>query len=91
MEWHSGSTLSQTIYTILYVHRLDALNPDIPPPLQTPDVTEDSEVSHDQPRALMTIVLRSAMFALLKCCDAAWREMSKNRVFEVSRPAMLWE
>ena len=37
-----------------------------------------------RPMQLLTIVLRPAIFALLKSCDLAWREMSKKRVHDVS-------
>ncbi|KAI0062099.1 Mak10-domain-containing protein [Artomyces pyxidatus] len=71
MEWHSGFTLAQTVFTSLHVHQLDELDPDTMPPMQ-----------HDpsRPIELVTIVLRAAVTGFLKSCDLAWRELSKGRV-----------
>ena len=78
MEWHAGKTLSQSVFTILFVHHL----PDINPEYLVPEEDEDPA----RPRWLITVVIRAAMLGLLKCCDLAWRELSKNRVHDV-RPS----
>lgn len=76
MEWHAGNTLSQTVFTLLYVHDLAALNPEfIPHGLVRNDKS--------RPPELITMVLRSAVFGLLKCCDLAWRELAKDKVHDV--------
>jgi hypothetical protein len=77
MHWHSGFTLSQTVYTFLYVHHYYYLDPDIIP--------ADWPISIDpsRPSELITIVLRGALTAYLKCCDLAWRELAKGRVYDV--------
>ncbi|KAI1791577.1 Mak10 subunit, NatC N-terminal acetyltransferase-domain-containing protein [Ganoderma leucocontextum] len=75
MEWHAGKTLSQSVFTILFVHHL----PDINPEYLSPEEEEDPA----RPRWLITIVVRAAMLGLLKCCDLAWRELSKGRVHDV--------
>ncbi|KAM5542815.1 hypothetical protein V8D89_003776 [Ganoderma adspersum] len=75
MEWHSGKTLSQSVFTILFVHHL----PDINPEYLSPKEDEDPA----RPRWLITVVVRAAMLALLKCCDLAWRELSKGQVQDV--------
>ena len=76
MEWHSGKTLSQSVFTILFVHHMPDINPEYLPP----------EEKEDPARLLwlITVVLRAGMLGLLKCCDLAWRELSKNRVHDVS-------
>jgi hypothetical protein len=56
----------------------------MPPPSLPTDTDPSPEHKEGQARDLRTVVLRAGMFALLKCCDAAWREMTKTRVFEVS-------
>ena len=76
MEWHSGKTLSQSVFTVLFVHHLPDINPEYLPPLDD----EDPE----RPMWLVTVVLRAGMLGMLKCCDLAWRELSKNRVHDVS-------
>ncbi|PSR70873.1 hypothetical protein PHLCEN_2v13235 [Hermanssonia centrifuga] len=77
MEWHSGNTLSQTVFTFLYIHQLADINPDLIPPgfplLKDPK----------RPIELVTLVLRAAVFGLLKSCDFVWRELSKKRVFDM--------
>jgi hypothetical protein len=81
MEWHHGMTLSQSVHTLLHVHRLDAINP------ETIRLYASAYAQYgppERPIELLTVVLRVGVFGLLKCCDAAWRELSKNRVFEAS-------
>ena len=75
MEWHAGKTLSQSVFTLLFVHHL----PDINPEYLGPEEEEDLE----RPRWLTTVVIRAAMLGLLKCCDLAWRELSKNKLHDV--------
>ncbi|KAI0046941.1 Mak10-domain-containing protein [Auriscalpium vulgare] len=74
MEWHAGFTLSQTVFTCLHVHHLEYISPDVVP-LHV-QLQEDPV----RPLDLVTIVLRAAVAGMLKCCDFAWREMSKGRV-----------
>ncbi|EGN96405.1 hypothetical protein SERLA73DRAFT_76363 [Serpula lacrymans var. lacrymans S7.3] len=76
MEWHAGYTLSQTVFTVLFVHHLRDIDPDF----LARDFAWDGKPS--QPLELITVVLRSFIFGLLKCCDLAWRELSKERVHD---------
>ncbi len=76
MEWHAGKTLSQSVFTILFVHHMPDINPEYLAP--------EEDEAPDRPRWLITVVLRAGMLGLLKCCDFAWRELSKNRVHDVS-------
>ena len=78
MEWHAGTTLSQTVFTFLFVHHLDDLDPDL--------VSEQHQVSHkdpSRPLELVTVVLRAAVFGLLKSCDLSWRELMRGGVQDV--------
>jgi hypothetical protein len=77
MEWHAGNTLSQTIFSFLFVHHLDDIDPDFLS--YDPLPKEDSS----PPRELITVVLRSAVFGLLKCCDLAWRELFSGGLQDV--------
>ena len=81
MEWHTGNTLSQSVFTLLFVHQLAEINPDLLPP----EITLKKDASH--PIELIAVVLRSAVFGLLKSCDMVWRELSKKRVHDVSMPS----
>ncbi|KAI0263774.1 Mak10 subunit, NatC N-terminal acetyltransferase-domain-containing protein [Gloeopeniophorella convolvens] len=76
MEWHSGYTLSQTVFSCLYVHHLDDISPEV--------ATRYAPPQHDpaRPMELLTVVLRAAITGLLKCCDLSWRELNKGRLFD---------
>ncbi|KAG0694642.1 Mak10 subunit, NatC N-terminal acetyltransferase-domain-containing protein [Suillus ampliporus] len=76
MEWHSGYTLSQTIFSFLYVHSLKEIEPDLIPGGSPP--CSDSL----RPPELISVVLRAAVFGLLKCCDLSWRELNKGNVYD---------
>lgn len=77
MEWHTGCSLTQTVYTLLYVHYLDDLNPDF--------IGHHYSAYPDpaRPQELITSVLRVSVMALLKSCDLSWRELSKGKVYDV--------
>jgi N-alpha-acetyltransferase 35, NatC auxiliary subunit len=75
-EWHAGATLSQSVYTFMYMHELDVLSPDLMSTI--PDEPDPA-----RPRGLLSYVLRAGTFGYLKCIDLAWREMNKGRVVDV--------
>lgn len=77
MEWHAGYTLPQTIYSCLYVHYLADIDPEVFP-FQEPPHQESA-----RPSALVTVVLRAGITALLKCCDLSWRELNRGRLHDV--------
>lgn len=77
-EWHVGTTLSQSVFTLLYVHHLEDLNPEF---MLYENEREDNL---ERPVELLSIVIRAAVFGLLKSCDMAWRELNKGRVLDVS-------
>lgn len=74
MEWHAGNALSHTVFTFLYVHHLEDIDPDF----LTGGPSDSS-----RPLELITSVLRAAVIGLLKCCDLSWRELSKEHVKDV--------
>lgn len=77
MEWHTGYTLSQTIYSFSHVHALRETDPELIPADQL------GEVDHERPLELVTIVLRAYVCGLLKSCDLSWRELNKGNVYDV--------
>jgi hypothetical protein len=77
MEWHTGYTLSQTLYSFLHVHALRETDPELIPADQV------GEVDHTRPLELVTIVLRAYVYGLLKSCDLSWRELNKGNVYDV--------
>ncbi|KAI0317487.1 Mak10 subunit, NatC N-terminal acetyltransferase-domain-containing protein [Amylostereum chailletii] len=76
MVWHTGYTLSQTVFTFLYVHHLEALKPEFI------FLGPKYPIDPSRPRQLVTLVLRAAATGLLKCCDLAWRELTRGRVHD---------
>jgi len=76
MEWHAGNMLSQTVFTLLYVHHLTDFNPDF---ISLGSLNRDQS----RPPELITVVLRAAVFGLLKSCDLSWRELVQNNVHDV--------
>ncbi|KXN91924.1 N-alpha-acetyltransferase, 35 NatC auxiliary subunit [Leucoagaricus sp. SymC.cos] len=74
MEWHKGNFMSHTVLTLLYIHHLDSIDPDL---VQIPFLTHDDP---HRPPEIITIVLRAAVAGLLKCCDLTWRELSKGAI-----------
>ncbi|KAK7438437.1 N-alpha-acetyltransferase, non-catalitic subunit [Stygiomarasmius scandens] len=76
MEWHTSNQLAHSVFTLLYVHHLQEIDPDMLPYVHL--LVRDPE----RPIELVTVVLRAHVSGLLKCCDLAWRELSKGGVNE---------
>ncbi|KAF8872660.1 Mak10 subunit, NatC N-terminal acetyltransferase-domain-containing protein [Gymnopilus junonius] len=76
MEFHAGNFLAHTVHTLLYVHHVREIDPDVV--IDNPTIQADPA----RPIELITIVLRAAVQGLLKCCDLAWRELSKGGAFD---------
>jgi len=69
MEWHSGSTLSQTVYTFLYGHAVAEMHS---------DYLLDFEDDPLRPMELVTVVLRAVALTVMKRCSTVWAEMAKG-------------
>ncbi|KAI6103733.1 Mak10 subunit, NatC N-terminal acetyltransferase-domain-containing protein [Pisolithus croceorrhizus] len=76
MAWHSGYTLSQTVFSFLYVHALPDIDPD------TISRSHHHDLDRTRPVELVSVVLRASVLGLLKCCDLAWRELVKGNVYD---------
>lgn len=79
MHWHAGNALAQTVYTCLYMHHLSTISPDF--------IAQKQMARFQQaglPLELVSVVLRSGVMGLIKCCDLAYRELSKGNVHDVS-------
>jgi len=74
MEWHAGSTLSQTVYTFLYGHAVAEMHP---------DYLLNFEEDPSRPIELITVVLRAAALTLMKTCGVAWAGMVKGYIHDV--------
>ncbi|KAG8814828.1 hypothetical protein FRC17_000962 [Serendipita sp. 399] len=81
ISWHTGHSLSQSVFTCLYTHEIGIGR-----------LWNGSKVSTAilklpqdprRPIQLITLVLRAAVHALLKTCDLAWREMTKGYINEM--------
>jgi N-alpha-acetyltransferase 35, NatC auxiliary subunit len=78
MEWHSGKTLSQTIFTDLFVHFVGDLDPDMA-------ITPELDLIPERPLELLTTVIGASTLGLMKCCDLSWRLLSNGLVEDVCR------
>ncbi|CAG8515287.1 6352_t:CDS:10 [Paraglomus occultum] len=74
MTWHSGHSLSQTLYTCLYLDHLDNITLDA---FASPDKNDDST-----PAELVAVVLKAYILGTVKCCHLVWEEMYKGHVYE---------
>ncbi|KAK9761882.1 N-alpha-acetyltransferase, non-catalitic subunit [Basidiobolus ranarum] len=68
LSWHSGHSLSQTIFTCLYVHNV----------FRIPEIDGRNEFDEN----LVTLVLKSYVLGVIKCCHLVWQEMIKGNVYE---------
>lgn len=75
MGWHTGSTLSQTVYTFLYGHAIAEMHPDY-----LLNFREDPS----RPIELVTVVLRAVALTVMKTCGVAWAGMAKGGIHDVS-------
>ena len=75
MEWHTGSTLSQTVYTFLYGHAIAEMHP---------DYLLNFEQDPSRPIELVTVVLRAVALTVMKTCSAVWAGMAKGGIHDVS-------
>lgn len=75
MAWHTGSTLSQTVYTFLYGHAVAEMHA---------DYLLNFEDDPLRPIELVTLVLRAATLAVMKRCSTAWVGMAKGGIHDVS-------
>ena len=78
MEWHTGYTLLQIIYSFLHVHTLSEADPEL--------IAADQNKDPRRPLALATVVLRAYVYGLLKSCDLSWRKLNKGNVYDM-RPS----
>ncbi|KAH8114195.1 Mak10 subunit, NatC N-terminal acetyltransferase-domain-containing protein [Phellopilus nigrolimitatus] len=70
MHWHAGNALAQTVFTCLYMHHLAALVSDAPRGVA------------DRAVELVTRVVRPGIAGMVKCCDLAYRELTKGNVHD---------
>ncbi|PPQ65821.1 hypothetical protein CVT24_012048 [Panaeolus cyanescens] len=75
-EFHAGNFLVHTIHTLVYVHNMFFLDPEI----ANGSFTGARDPA--RPLELLTLVLRGALLGLLKCCDLAWRELAKGGAYD---------
>ncbi|KAJ4475557.1 Mak10 subunit, NatC N-terminal acetyltransferase-domain-containing protein [Lentinula aciculospora] len=75
-EWHASNPLAHTVYTLLYVHYLNDVDPDVLPFLSM------INLDPSRPLELITVVLRAYTSGLLKSCNLAWNELSKGSLLD---------
>lgn len=74
IAWHTGSTLSQTVYTFLYGHAVAEMHT---------DYLLDFEGDPSRPVELVTLVLRAAALAVMKRCNTAWVGLAKGGIHDL--------
>jgi hypothetical protein len=79
MTWHSGHSLSQTLYTCMYFHHVLELSPE----LFINNSNDDSIQHSDSPIEFVILVLKAYVLGTVKCCHLVWNEMTKGNVYEV--------
>ena len=79
MQWHVGNALAQTMYTCLYMHYLPMINPDF---LKYRSIAKTFD--KQRPLELISLVIRSGVLGVVKCCDLVYRELVKGNVHDVS-------
>lgn len=79
MRWHEGLSLAQTVFTCMYVLRVDEMQDE-------EAVLEDAATNGKAPYPveLVTLVLRAYVRATLKTCDVMMEEMLKRHLYDVS-------
>ncbi|KAF9032977.1 Mak10 subunit, NatC N-terminal acetyltransferase-domain-containing protein [Panaeolus papilionaceus] len=75
-EFHAGNFLVHTVHTLVYIHNMFFLDPEV--------ASSSFTGTHDpsRPLELLTLVLRGAILGMLKCCDLAWRELAKGGAYD---------
>lgn len=84
-EFHAGNFLAHTIHTLLYVHHLGDIDPDIMLPISfliSQSASSTPTFSNERPIEFITVVLRAAVQGLLKCCGLSWSELIKGGTFD---------
>ncbi|RIB12107.1 Mak10 subunit, NatC N-terminal acetyltransferase-domain-containing protein [Gigaspora rosea] len=97
MTWHTGHSLSQTLFTCMYLHYVPELTPELF--LNTDDTSNDSldqtsndsldQTSNDSldqnaeaPIEFVILVLKAYVMGTVKCCQLVLDEMAKGNVYE---------
>ncbi|OCB91093.1 hypothetical protein A7U60_g1658 [Sanghuangporus baumii] len=77
MHWHAGNALAQTVYTCLYMHHLATIDLD-----SIPSEARRRFFDRGLPIQLTSLVIRSGVMGMVKCCDLAYRELVKGNVHD---------
>ncbi|CAG8575659.1 7898_t:CDS:2 [Diversispora eburnea] len=77
MSWHSGHSLSQTLFTCMYLLRAMELEPELFSNNSSDDINQNSI-----PIEFVILILKSYVLGIAKCCQLVWDEMTKGHVYE---------
>lgn len=78
LEFYSGNFLAHSVHTLLYIHHLDKIDPE-----RVTKWLSALQCDSHRPLPLITIVLRSAVQAVLKCVELSWRELARGGMYDV--------
>ncbi|CAG8530810.1 20672_t:CDS:10, partial [Racocetra persica] len=81
MTWHTGHSLSQTLFTCMYLHYVPELVPELFS--STTDASNDiTDQNTEAPIEFVILVLKAYVMGTVKCCQLVLDEMSKGNVYE---------
>lgn len=87
MTWHSGHSLSQTLFTCMYFHHVLELNSGLFINNSNYDSTQDP----NSPIEFVILVLKAYVLGTVKCSHLVWDEMTKGNVYEVRYKLIILE
>ncbi|CAG8812464.1 4775_t:CDS:10, partial [Gigaspora margarita] len=81
MTWHTGHSLSQTLFTCMYLHYVPELTPELF--LNIDDTSNDTlDQNAEAPIEFVILVLKAYVMGTVKCCQLVLDEMAKGNVYE---------
>lgn len=86
MAWHTGSALSQTLFTSLYIDKLLSSRPST---LAGATFSGSAKNSNSAGVQLLENTLRPYCIALIKCCHYTNQQIMPEQVYEVGSKEVL--
>ncbi|CAG8529627.1 24206_t:CDS:10 [Dentiscutata erythropus] len=81
MTWHTGHSLSQTLFTCMYLHYVPELKPELFSNIT--DTSNDiADLNAETPIEFVILVLKAYVMGTVKCCQLVLDEMAKGNVYE---------
>ncbi|CAG8551864.1 2853_t:CDS:2 [Racocetra fulgida] len=104
MTWHTGHSLSQTLFTCMYLHYVPELVPELfssttDASNDTTDACNDTtdacnditDQKTEAPIEFVILVLKAYVMGTVKCCQLVLDEMAKGNVYETTSTTFIKE